>query len=453
MPLFAKKSKSQQTTTQPEQKPVTTPTPQETTDPNSPVSKALDAFARAEPGLVEAAASAYAMRTDKVEKKQLVGDENGGVTGSGTHESGVQATAYGRAEVVQLGEQYALLVDAGVIVGGSLELSGELEAKYGKLEAKIGASLQLFGGAYAKVSGRAQIGSHGMVLEGKGSAFAGAKGNGKVEASFDVGSLGLGGELEAEGKAGAWAEAEGELSFSTESIAVQGKVSAFAGVEGTVSGTSTARLYGRDAFKIKAGVTGQLGAGGEVGGGFKIRGGKIELNLDAKGTLGIGGGGDIDLTIDTKPVAVWAWRQFDKAKWALRTDGKGNDLLDNPTQFVDPLKTKIAKYSQDKIDALHAKKAENFVKIEKVQAYVGQVMPRKQVKGRSNAAQIDACIKQGIEEGLISTTKVSDIEAKVTDGKVMKLDNLPEPDDIAAKFKVKSSSGKALDSIVSTEAE
>jgi hypothetical protein len=35
----------------------------------------------------------------------------------------------------------------------------------------------------------------------------------------------------------------------------------------------------------------------------------------------------------------------------------------------------------------------------------------------------------------------------------MKLDNLPEPDDIAAKFKVKSSSGKALDSIVSTEAE
>ena len=40
------------------------------------------------------------------------------------------------------------------------------------------------------------------VLEGKGSAFAGAKGKGKVEASFDVGSLGLGSELEAEGKAG-----------------------------------------------------------------------------------------------------------------------------------------------------------------------------------------------------------------------------------------------------------
>ena len=454
MPEHARKPKSKQTAapkTTPETKPVTRKP--ETEPQDGPVSKALDAFARAEPGLIEAAASAYLMRTDKVEKRQLVGTENDGVTGSGTHESGVQATAYGRAEAVELADQYALLVEAGLIAGGSLKLSGELEAKYGKLEAKIGASLQLFGGAYAKLSGRAQIGSNGLVLEGNAKAFAGAKGNGKVEASFDIGALGIGSELEAEGKAGAWAEAEGELSFSTESIAVQGKVSAFAGVEGTVSGSTTARLYGREAFKIKAGVTGQLGAGGEVGGGFKIKGGKIELHLDAKGTLGIGGGGDVDLTVDAKPIAVWAWRQFDKAKWALRTDGKGDDLLAHPTQFVKPLETKIAKYSQDKIDALHARKAENFVKIEKVQAYVGQVMPRKQVKGRSNAAQIDACIKQGIEDGLISTTKVSTIEASVTDGKVLKLENLPEPDDITAKSKVKSKTGKALDSIVSTGAE
>jgi hypothetical protein len=454
MPQHARKPKSKQTTvskTTQETKPVTKP--QETTDPNSPVSKALDAFARAEPGLIEAAASAYAMRTDKVEKKQLVGDENHGVTGSGSHESGVQASIYGRAEVVELGEQYALLVEAGIIVGGSLKLSGELEAKWGKLEAKIGASLHLFGGAYAKVSGRAQIGPNGVGLEGKAGAFAGAKGSGKVEASFDVGSLGLGSELEAEGQAGAWAEAEGELTISKESIAVSGKVSAFAGVEGTVSGSTTARLYGREAFKIKAGLSGDAGVGGKAGGGFKIRGGKIEVNLEAMATLGIGGGGDIDLAFDAKPVAVWAWRQFDKAKWALRTDGKGNDLLDNPAQFVKPLETKIAKYSQEKLDALRAKRAENFVKIEKVQAYVGQVMPRKQVKGRTNAAQIDACIKQGIEDGLISTTKVSTIEASVTDGKVLKLENLPEPDDITAKSKVKSKTGKALDSIVSTGAE
>ena len=447
MPEYAKKPTSSQTTDG-----NVTNAPVDKKPAEGPVSQALDAFARAEPGLIEAAASAYIMRTDKVEKKLLgsEGSENG-LTGTAKHESALQATAYGRAEAVKLGEQYALLIEAGLIVGGSLQLSGELEAKYGKLAAKLGANLTLFGGVAAKVSGRAQIGSDGVVLEGTANAFAGAKGKGTVEATFDVGSLGLGGELEAEGKAGAWAEAEGEVSFSKESIAVQGNVSAFAGVEGSVSGTGKARLYGRDAFTVKGGVTGQLGVGGEVGGGFKIKGGKISLNVDAKGTLGIGGGGEVDITADLKPVAVWAWRQFDKAKWSLRTDGKGDKLLDNPAQIVDPLAAKIAKYSQEKIDALHLKKAENFVKIEKLQAYVGEVCPRKQIKGRNNAQTIDACIKQAIELGLCSTTNVTNITVTVTDGKLVKIDNLPEADDLAARFAVKSKTGKALTSIVTTE--
>lgn len=449
MPEYAKKPSSQQTTV------TSTPTPQQTPKPKAeeegPVSHALDAFARAEPGLIEAAASAYVMRTDKVENKQLVGNESRGITASGTHESAVQATAYGRAEAVQLADQYVVLVQAGLIVGGSLKLGGELEAKYGKLTSKLGANLTLFGGAVAQVSGRAQIGSNGLILEGSAKAFAGARGKGSVETSFDVGALGLGAELEAEGKAGAWGEAEGEISFSKDSIAVQGNVKAFAGVEGEVTGSGTARLYGREAFKVTGGVSGQLGAGGELGGGFKIGRGKVELHVDAKGALGIGGGGDVDMTVDLKPIAVWAWRQADKAKWALRTDGKGQELLDHPSRFVDPLATKIAKYSQSKLDALHLAKAENFVKIEKLQAYVGEVMPRKQVKGRPNASAIDACIKQAIEQGLRTTTSVANITATVTDGKIIKLENLPEPDELAARFAVKSKTGKALTSIVATE--
>lgn len=449
MPEHAKKPASQQTTQQ--TTPTPTQTPKPTTEENGPVSKALDRFARSEPGMIEAAASAYVKRTDKVEDKQLVGSEDRGIKGSASHESALQATVYGRAEGVELAEDYAVLVQAGIIVGGSLELSGELEARYGKVATKLGANLQLFGGIIAQVSGRAQIGSSGVVLEGNAKAFAGAKGKASVDGSFDIGSLGVGGELEAEGQAGAWAEAEGELSFSKESIAVSGSVKAFAGVEGTATATGTARLYGRDAFTVKAGVTGSLGAGGEAGGGFKIKGGKIELHLDAKGAVGIGGGGDIDMAADLKPVAVWAWRQVDKAKWSLRTDGKGKELLDNPSQFVAPLTSKVSKYSQSKIDALHLKKAENFVKIEKLQAYVGEVMPRKQVKGRPNAAAIDACIKEAIEQGLRTTTKVGNIECTVTDGKIMKLENLPEPDELAARFAVKSKTGEALTSIVATE--
>lgn len=449
MPEFAKKP-TQTNEDKTQQPPLDqNPKPEEKEEA---VSRAIEALVTAEPGLIEVAASAYVMRTDKGEKKLLgaPGSENG-LTAKGEHQSAVQATAYGRAEAVKLGEQYALLVDAGIIVGGSVSLSGELEAKYGKLAAKLGGKVSLFGGFAAKASGRAQIGSNGLVLEGKADAFVGAKGKASAEATFDVGALGVGVEGEAEGKAGAWAEAEGEISFSKESIAVQGNVSAFAGVEGSVSGTGKARLYGRDAFTVKGGVTGQLGVGGEVGGGFKIKGGKIQLNVDAKGTLGIGGGGDVDITADLKPVAVWAWRQFDKVKWALRTDGKGDKLLDDPIQIVDPLATKIAKYSQEKLDGIHGKKAENFVKIEKLQAYVGEVCPRKQIKGRANAQQIDACIKEGIELGLGATLKGTNILATVTDGKITKLENVPEAEDLAARFSVKSTTGKALNQIVATD--
>ena len=210
MPEYAKKPASNPTTDGKVAKPPVESKPTNTTpsDPDGPVSHALDAFARAEPGLIEAAASAYIQRTDKVEKKLLgaEGSENG-LTGKAQHQSSAQATVYGRAEAVKLGEQYAVLVDAGLILGGSLALSGELEARYGKVAAKLGANLTLFGGVAAKVSGRAQIGSDGVVLEGTASAFVGAKGKGAVEATFDVGALGLGGELEAEGKVGAWAEA------------------------------------------------------------------------------------------------------------------------------------------------------------------------------------------------------------------------------------------------------
>jgi hypothetical protein len=450
MPEHAKKP---QQTTAPVIPPSTqTPTPKpKAPDKDEKVSKALDRFSRLEPSMVEAAASAYVKRNDKVEDKQLVGNEEHGIKVSGSHESAAQATVYGRAEAVELAEDYALLVQAGIIVGGSLKLSGELEATYGKLTTKLGANLTLFGGILAQVSGRAQIGASGIVLEGSAKAFAGAKGKATVDASFEVGSLGLGGELELTGSAGAGAEAEGEISFTKDSIAISGSAKAFAGVEGEVTGSGTARLYGREAFKVSGGVSGQLGAGGEVSGGFKIKGGKIEFHVGAKGAVGLGGGGDVDMALDLKPIAVWAWRQADKAKWSLRTDGKGDDLLDHPAKFVEPLTSKIAKYSQMKIDALHLKKAENFVKIEKLQAYVGEVMPRKQVKGRPNAAAIDACIKQAIEKGLRTTTKVDEITVTVTDGKIMKLDKLPEPDEIAKRFAVKSKTGEALTSIVATE--
>src|SRR3569623_1290351 len=247
-----------------------TPPPHQTPTPKEDEwgSHALDAFARADATSVQAAASSYKMRSDKVENKPLVGTEERGITASGTHESAVQAAIYGKAEVVELADAYAVLVQAGLIIGGSFKLGGELEAKYGKLTAKLGANLTLFGGVVAQVSGRAQVGKDGVVLQGSASGFAGAKGKASVETTIDIGAHGLGDEVEAEGKAGAWGEAEGEIGFSKETIAARGTV--------------------------------QLGAAGEVGGGFSIKVCKIELHLDAKGAVGICGGGDGDMAIDLK---------------------------------------------------------------------------------------------------------------------------------------------------------
>ena len=78
-----------------------------------------------------------------------------------------------------------------------------------------------------------------------------------------------------EGSAGASAEARGAIIFGKEGVELTGEAKAFAGIEGSVSGTGKARLYGREAFTIKGGVKGDLGVGGEVGGAFKIKGGKI----------------------------------------------------------------------------------------------------------------------------------------------------------------------------------
>ena len=62
-----------------------------------------------------------------------------------------------------------------------------------------------------------------------------------------------------------------------------------------------------------------------------------------------------------------------------------------------------------------------------------------------------SAVKQAIEQGLRTTTKVANINAVITDGKVMKLENLPEAEDLVARFAPKSKTGKALTSIVATE--
>lgn len=431
-------------------KKTSTPTAPTPVDPS--VRKALDHFATRDKTSIEAAANAYAKK--KLEAEDV--DLGHGVKGAGKVAGGVQAGAWGSAEVAELVDAYAILVKAGIVVGAAIKLEGELEREFGPVKAKLKGAVEAFAGAYARANGRLQVGKTGLVATGKAEAFAGAKSSQKAAVEFSYGELGLEGEASAEEMAGAEAKAEGSFALSKEEIALAGEASAFAGAKakGTVGGK--AKLYGRDAFKGKISGEVSAGAGGEARGGFRIRRGVIRLNLGGNVTVGVGGGGDVDLHADMKPVAVWIWRQVDKARWNASPQ-EAESVLKAPAAVKAKLKKKVKDYADRKLSLLASDRADNFVKEEKVQAIIGGVLPRKLVKGRTNAATIDTMIKAAVEEALteslagISSTPVV---VTITDGKLMKIAGLPKSDALKKRGKtVSEKTGDAFDSIVLSDSD
>ena len=408
------------------------------------VRKALDHFAKGDKGKIEAAANAYA-KAKKEGKDVEVGH---GVKASGKAEGAVQAGAWGSAEVRKYVHSYTVLVNAGIVVGGGLKLEGELAREFGSVTAKLKGTIDAFAGAYAKAEGRLQASTMGVVATGKAEAFAGAKSSQKASIEFTRNSLGLEGEASAEEMAGAVAKAEGSFSLSKEEIAAAGEVSAFAGAKAKGSVGGKAKLYGREAFRGKVSGEVSAGAGGEARGGFRIRRGVIQIFFGANVTVGVGGGAAGDIAADLKPVAVWIWRQADKARWQ-RNSTDAENVLKAPDSVKVDLHKKVKAYAERKIRLLQANRADNFVKEEKVQAIIGNVLPRKQVAGRSNSAAIDAMIKDAVERALNEASGISTITAEIQNGKLTKLNGLPDPKKLKGKGMVSSvETGEALDAIL-----
>jgi hypothetical protein len=434
------------------------PWSKKTSAPSSPapvdpsVKKALEAFATRDKTSIEAAANAYAKKKKEAEDVDL----GHGFTGSGKAEGAVQAGAWGSAEVAELVDAYAVLLKAGVVVGAAVKLEGELAREFGPVKAKLKGAIEGFAGAYAKAQGRLQVGKTGLVATGKAEAFAGAKSSQKAAVEFTYGELGLEGEVSAEEMAGAEAKAEGSFALSKEEIALAGEASAFAGAKAKGSAGGKAKLYGRDAFKGKISGEVSAGAGGEARGGFRIGRGVIKLNLGGNVTVGVGGGGDVDLQADMKPVAVWIWRQVDKARWNASPQ-EAESVLKAPDAVKAKLKKQVKKYADRKLSLLEADRADNFVKEEKVQAIIGSVLPRKLVKGRGNAGAIDTMIKAAVEEAIaesLAGVSSKPIVATVTDGKLMKIEGLPEGADLKKRGKtVSKKTGEALDAIVLSDGD
>jgi len=391
------------------------------------VMAALEVFAtKAERGTVTAAANMFAKAGVAVKDKDL----GKGFVASGGASSTAQATGWATASALNLKDAYVVLAEANIIVGGSVKLEGELKRKFGKYEGTIKANANAFVGATGRAKGHARIDKFGkgkipgLDVGGEIAGFAGAKGQTQVETSLTRGDVGIASSGELKGMAGVHASADGVIALSKNNIALGGEFSAFAGAKATGTARGTFKLFGREALSTAVSGTVSAGYGAEGGGRFQIRRGVLHLKLHGHvahhGGVGVGG----ESALDFKPIAVWVWRQVDKQYWKMHQK-EANDILNNPDSVRQKLTDQLTAYAKAKQDAMLAEKADNFVKPEKVQQIVGSVLPRKQVKGHPNAAAVDAMIKEVVELSL-DVLGQKQIVATVKDGKVEKIENLPD---------------------------
>lgn len=406
------------------------------------VEKALDLFAKRDGKKITAAVNAYASKQKEAEERDL----GKGFTGSGKVEASVQAGAFGGAEIRELQDAYAILIEAGAVIGASIKLEGELKRKFGKVEAKLKGSLSAFVGAMVKAFGKVEIGKTGISAEGSAKGFAGAESVQNASLEMGVGDYGAKVEAEAREMAGAEFDAEGTFALKKGEIALGGQFSAFAGakVEGKVKTSGT--LYGREAASLEVTGTAEAGAGVTGSGHFSIKRGVLRVKLGGSLAAGLGGGGGAHLVTDFKPIGVWIIRKAYKTWWANNED-QAKDVLDNPAGVKQDLIDDLAEYGAFKRKQLSLGSADNYVKEEKIQQYVNKHVPRAMVKGHSNAAAVDAMIKGAVEEAF-TEGGVKTVEVAVKDGKVKVTKSTPPTEYSKAKNVVTSEkTGRGLGSV------
>jgi len=407
--------------------------------PNAKVMAALEVFAtKVDPDTVAVGANIFAMaNTPKVDNKEL----GHGVKGSGSATSSVQTGAWASASAQELANAYVTLIEAKVITGGSLKLEGELKRQFGDYEGAIRGKLEAFTGAVAQAKGHAKLQKNnkgritGFDVGGETNAFAGVKSEQKMEVQFGAETLGASANLSSTQMIGANATASGVIALSKNDIAVNGEVSAFAGLkaEGTVGGG--VKLFGRDMLTGSVTGTASLGVGVEGHGRFQLRRGVLALALHGHAALGVGHGVGVDTALDFKPLAVWVYRKIDEQYWALNPERATAVLNSFYLKYV--LKEKLREYAKAKQEAIRADKADNYVKLERVQQLIGNVLPVQKVEKHPNAATIDNTIKKAIEECFLATQGAK-VVATVKNGNVVKIEGLITPAEIRATSHARS---------------
>lgn len=395
---------------------------------------ALQAFAREDPKEVGKVigtwykSKAYADPADP----DSDGRERGGGAGAW---GGARA---GHVDLGTLGDAWEVLAEAGLVAGGQFSLSKTAERQLGPVAVQAGLGIKAFAGVYVKAQAAGYVtkGNHwyefGAYADASGRAFAGAEGSGHVEVEVDVGNFGVEGGLEGQALAGAEAEGEGHVAFNPRNreIALSGKVGVFAGVKVSGKVKAKGKLYGRDVASFEATGEATAGADAGIGGGFSLRRGVLKLNLGTKAALGVGGGVEGATAVDFKPIAVWLNRNMAQQGWKGSSQLAKDMALQAYAKPASRLRRKLHAYGDAKLKALRLDKADNYVKVEKVQAFIDDAIPRHDLK-KAKKTEHDAAIRQLVIDELTPPEPGVSLHVVVEYGYLKELDLRPKKTAIA----------------------
>jgi hypothetical protein len=222
----------------------------------------------------------------------------GGMKGKGKGE-----ITKGKTSVTVSGEGDFL---AGVEQNGEVTLT--LDNKYAQVISQLEEQVKL--GTWGEGSGKFSLGLSGISAEAKAYLAIGGQAmlKGKFDAQTKKGGIGL--LIEGQGTAFAGAEAGGEAEFSaslTKGIAAAVKAKAFAGVKAEATGKCMFKLLGRPIFGVEGTAGVSYGAGGELEATMKIPVfGNSEFGFKATAALGLGTSSGAKVLVNAGNVALSA---------------------------------------------------------------------------------------------------------------------------------------------------
>jgi hypothetical protein len=120
-----------------------------------------------------------------------------------------------------------------------------------------------------------------------------------------------------EGFAGLKGGGEGEAQFDSEGVGIKGKLAAFAGLEAATKTEIVLKAGRVELGRFKGGLVLAMGVGGEISGTLKWPwGGDLEVTAKLKGSIGLGGGIDVDFKLPVGTMTQWLLRTgWEWTKW------------------------------------------------------------------------------------------------------------------------------------------